>query len=226
MINMKVNLLLIARRSEDQKKYLALSKELDADITAVSSFKNMDKSITDKRYHGLLVDFPTKFWAMKEDKEFVNNIMEKFPVLLLRLDKKNRKIKALYIGQTQTASLEDFINNQCRSFTPRRFRYRIRKQIHFNVTLSGDPSMDEVNYERTTTIDVSRGGCFIFTVQKKKSGDDVWFVFEELNDQTPIYGIIRHVVPWRTELRIPGIGVEFMKIKDDQLSQICEDYYL
>ena len=80
--------------------------------------------------------------------------------------------------------------------------------------------------ERSFTLDVSRGGCFAISTQKWTIGDLVWVVAQELHDRTPIRGIVRHTVPWGTELSAPGIGVEIEKISQRQKTQLVKEFGL
>ena len=222
---MDINILLVAHKEESREKYKIAVQKLGVNVVAVPSFFNLDQAITEKRYHGLLVDLPTKLKATREDEEFVRNIIDKFPVAALNINKKNQ-IKALFYGQKRGGTLESFIDKECRYFAPRKFRYHARKQIHFNLIVSKENSFKEDDYERTATIDVSKGGCFIFSVQRWVKGQDIWFIIQELKDNTPIYGQVRHYRPWGSELQLPGIGVEFIGIKEGQLKEICGDYRL
>ena len=223
---MAINILLVAHKEELREKYRNAVQKLGVNVVAVSSFFNLDQAITEKRYHGLLVDLPTKLNAAREDEEFVRNIIDKFPVASLNFDKKKQKIKALFYGQQRGRTLEDFINKECRYFAPRRFRYHVRKQIHFNLIVSKESSFKEGHCERTVTIDVSRGGCFIFSINSWENGQDIWVIIKDLKDNTPIHGQVRHYVPWGSELQLPGVGVEFIGIKECQLKEICDDYRL
>lgn len=223
---MTVNILLIARRREDQQRYLELMRALDADIRAVEAFKNLDRTVTERRYHGLMVDLPTHFNAVREDRTFVHNIMTKFPFLLVSLAKERDRVNAMYVGQTHRASLEEFIEKQCRAFSPRRFRYQVRKDIHFNLRLTVEGSDGRDADRRTNTVNVSVGGCFVYSARPPEVGAQVRLVFEEFDDPTPVRAEVRHAVPWGTPMRMPGMGVEFVTIAPAQVDQIRRDGYL
>ena len=180
---MDINILLVAHSEESRKKYKIAAQKLGVNVVAVPSFFNLDQTITEKRYHGLLVDLSTKLKAARKDEQFVRNIVDKFPVAALNISKKNQNVKALFYGQQRGRTLEDFINKECRCFTPRRFRYHVRKQIHFNLIVSKENSFKEGDCERTATIDVSKGGCFIFSIHSWTKGQDVWFIIKELKDK-------------------------------------------
>ncbi len=223
---MDINVLLIVRNEEAREKYKMATQNLGVNVIAVPSFKNLEKSVLEKRYHGLLVDLQTKFRAVKEDKEFIRNIMGKFPVAHLNIIKKTQEIKVLCQSGQRSASLENFIKEECSIFSPRRFRYFPRKSIHFNLILSSDIRFTDGHYTRTATMDISRGGCFAFSAEQWVKGNDVWFIMKELQDNTPVYGQVRHHVDWGTDLQLPGIGVEYLNIKEAQLDQLRNDFKL
>ena len=224
---MGVNLLLIASESDNQAIYLDLLNQLEASIEAIPAFDELDESLTNRYFNGLLVDFNTRFKAIKKNREFVYRIMEKFPVAILRLDREERNIKAFYRGFSQRISLEAFVAEKCRPFKPRRFRYHVRKRLHFNVRLSKSASLDDAaSSEKSFTMDVSRGGCFVFSVQAWRRDDPVWMVAEELKDTAPLQGIVRHATPWGTELKVPGIGIEIKTINADQEDQLVKEFGL
>lgn len=224
---MTINLLLIASESDNQDVYLELLKHLEVSITAIPSFHDVDATLAQRLFNGLLVDFNTRFKAIKENRNFVYRLMEKFPVAILRLDRETQKIKAFYRGFSQKISIEEFIEKKCRSFKPRRFRYHVRKSIHFNIHLCKEASRrGKAGNEKSFTLDVSRGGCFAFTVQDWVRDDPVWITARELRDKTPIQGVVRHVTAWGTELKAPGIGVEITEISADQKRQLVKEFGL
>jgi hypothetical protein len=221
---MALNILLIASEMDNQKKYLSLLKDIGADITAVASFKNLDRSISENSYHGLMVDFNTQFKAVKENRDFVYRVMENFPVVLLRLDKEKNKIKAFYRSGTKSISLEDFIFKKCFRFKGRRFRYHERKPLHFNVTVSRNRSMIGEECQRSSTLNVSRGGCFVFSTAKWEHGDEIWMTAKEMQNNSPARGEVRYVVPWGTVGCVAGIGIELTEISEAQKYQLQKEF--
>jgi len=74
--------------------------------------------------------------------------------------------------------------------------------------------------EFSATINISKGGCFIFSTRQWDEGGDVWLRIKELTDNALIGGQIRHVARWGESTRIPGIGVEFRTISASQAEEI------
>jgi Tfp pilus assembly protein PilZ len=71
-------------------------------------------------------------------------------------------------------------------------------------------------------MNISRGGCFIFSNHKWEAGSDAWFIIKELTDQTPIRGEIKRKIDWGQKMSVPGIGIQFMDISDSQFKEICD----
>ena len=140
-------------------------------------------------------------------------------------DDKTKKISALFYGQHQgDTPLEHFINHECRYFRARTIRSSYRHDIHFNISLSRNQDFSSSDVERTITLNASKDGCFIYSSQNWEIRSRVWFVIQELQDQTPISGEIQWCVAWGESMQIPGIGVEFREVKPcqvEEMSTLC-----
>ena len=102
------------------------------------------------------------------------------------------------IGQ----SLEDFLE-QCRRATPRPLRKGVRLVKYYPVLLSRDPDFQDA--EKTSTFNVSKGGCFVWSVREWEVGARVWLHF--VGEETPLTGEVRFWFPWGEGETIPGIGI-------------------
>ena len=223
---MEIRILLIAREGETRKKYQEAITGLGVEVIAVSSLKKTDRTLMDLSYHGVMVDMRTKIEILKDENELVYTALRKFPVAHLNLESKTGGIKLFYPGQKSGATLEDFVNRECRSFTPRILSSRVRKQIHFNVVLSGNKEFSAEHCERTVTVDISREGCFVFSVRDWKPGDSVWLTIKELHDNTPICALVRWCLKWGEGMRVPGIGLKFTEISESQAKKIYDSLWL
>jgi Tfp pilus assembly protein PilZ len=113
----------------------------------------------------------------------------------------------------------DFVDRFCRCHPARRCRGSKRRPLHFNVFLSRQrETQDEV--EKTVTLDISEGGCFLITSQAWQQGENVWLRFADLCDGTPVRAEVRRHLPWGESLCIPGIGLEFKKMPPTLLQQL------
>ncbi len=221
---MSIRILLISPGGRIRELYKEAIEEQGARVFAVSSFHRLNKTASDQRFHGIAVDLPTKILALREDKSFVYKVLGRFPIVQLNLHKKTGKISTLFDGQPHDGGLADFINLKCRQSRPKKFRYHPRRKIHFNVLLSTKSDFKDDDFERAVTVDVSTVGCFVYSVRARRPGDDVWVVFEELSDHTPMRAIVRHYIPWGETMSIPGVGLELMEFKESQIKELRQDF--
>ena len=223
---MGIRILLITREGETRKKYQEAITNLGAEAVVVSSLKETDRTLMDLSYHGVMVDMRTKIEILKDDNELVYTALRKFPVAHLNLEHTTGEIRLFYPGQKAGATLEDFVNRECRSFTPRILGSRVRKQVHFNVVLSENKEFRTGHYERTVTVDISKEGCFVFSVKDWKPGDSAWLSIKELRDNTPICALVRWCLKWGEKMRVPGIGLKFKEITESQAKEIYDSLWL
>ena len=80
--------------------------------------------------------------------------------------------------------------------------------------------------ERTVTINVSKRGCFLFSAEDGMDGGNVWLTINELEDKTPIVGVVRWSVKWGRAMVMPGIGVAFESITPRQTDELVNKYHL
>lgn len=220
---MSIRVLLICREGIARQKYLDACKGQDTRIDVASSFEDLNKAITRIPYNGILIDMPTKLMTLSKDKERVNTILELYPVARLTFNDKSGQLCVFYSNQTAgSRTLDDFLAQQCRSFTARTIRSDRRKAVFFNVILSKCKDVSLENDEKTVIMNISKGGCFLFTNHKWEAGSDAWFIIKELTDQTPIRGEVKWKINWGQERSVPGIGIQFMDISDSQVKEICD----
>ncbi|MCF8128874.1 MAG: PilZ domain-containing protein [Deltaproteobacteria bacterium] len=215
---MDTHILLISSAAQERKIYESAIRALDVKVTAVPSIKGLGEEVKDLFLNGVAMDMSTKIVALKEDREFIYTTLRKFPVAHLTLGKETGKIRLFYPGQPPGATLKDFVEKECRTFTPRRLAHHIRKELHFNVLLSGYPEM--VDCERTVSVDVSEGGCFIFSPREWVTGDMVWLKILELSSQQPIGARVKRCVRWGEAMRVPGIGLQFDEMNSSQRREL------
>lgn len=219
---MDSRLLLLSPEGEIRQAYHSEIEKLNIQFDTVLTFKELFTIMAKRPYNGIMLDLNTKLRAPKDEIDLVKDILEQFPVAELRWDTETEKIGIYYQGQSKDGgSLGDFASRRCREFDSRKFGIEKRERIQFNVTLARKNDFSEGNFEQSVTIDASRGGCFIFTINKWEVMSDAWFIIKELNDQTPIRGEVRWTAEWGKGLHFPGIGLLFKDIKDSQRDEIC-----
>jgi Tfp pilus assembly protein PilZ len=215
---MDIRVLLIVQEDSARNKYLEALENCGVHVFVSTSFQDFSQEICSQSFHGIFLDLPTKIKAVKKNKNYVYGLLENFPISHLRINDDTGEVHCFHVGHESTCTLTDFIDNECRNFVPRMIRSDVRKEIHFNVRLYKTPDRDIP--ERSVTMNVSKGGCFIFSVEDWKIGDPVWIEIVELPDSYPITGSIRHIVKWGESRRIPGIGVEFLCISESLTAEL------
>ena len=210
-------ILLVAQPGEACALYEAALHGIGALVDTVASIDRFHGAVTHFAYNGIVIDIPTKIKALSEHKDLVYSIMGRFPVIQVNVDRRNGRIRALLYGQHErTGPLEDLIRETCWNSPPRKLRAEERKPLHYNVLLSTTRQFDPQTLIRTVTLDVSRKGCFLFSSARFQVGARVWLRIMDLYDQTPISGIVRHKIKWGEAMAVPGIGVEFETISENQ----------
>ncbi len=213
-----IHILLISSNAQERETYESSMSALGVKVTAVPSLKALNEEVKNLFFDGVAMDMATKIMALKNDREFIYTTLRKFPVAHLSLEKGTGKIRLFYPGQPPGATLKDFIDRECGTFTPRRLAHHIRKVLHFNVLLSRDPEMADC--EKTISVDVSEGGCFIFSAQEWSTGDMVWLKILELSDQDPIGARVRRCLKWGEAMQVPGVGLQFEKMNASQRREL------
>jgi hypothetical protein len=188
---MSIKFLLVCRVGGSLQRYLDEAKGRGVQIDVATTIKEFYDATVETPYSGLMIDMPTKIKDFSDDREKVDNILQLFPVIRLTFNEKTKQIKAFYSGLLNgTGSIEEFVTHKCLFFSARTLRAYRRKVINFNVILSKSKSISGGNSERTVTMNVSQGGCFIYSIDKWEINSDVWFTIKELTDQTPIHGLV------------------------------------
>ena len=116
-----------------------------------------------------------------------------------------------------SGTLESFINQECRQFEAKPLRKSARRPAHFNIQLYKSGHHVENTPALTVTVNVSIGGCFIYTIDDYKIDSEITMVIKELEAQTPVSGIVRWRRAWGEAMQIPGIGVQLGDMPQAQL---------
>ncbi len=219
-----IRVLLFVNDEIAQRQYLDVLADCGVQVFVSASFFRLSEEICSRTFHGLIVDLPTKMKAIKANKSEVYRLVEKFPVAHVRVDNTTGKIRCSYVGLRQDGNaLVAFINDQCRNAQPQKLKAAVRMEMHVPVLLYRQP--ESKRPERSITVDISAGGCFIVTTHRWIEGQEIILRFPELSGMASVRGQIRTVVPWGKGRRIPGIGVKFLGLstaQNDQLSLLWQ----
>jgi len=137
---------------------------LEVLIDTASTYQELLDSAVNTPYNGMMVDIPTKLKSLSMDKESASKIFDWFPTLQLIYNEKSGQIRTISSGQTNSIeTFEVFIARRCISFKARTIRSDRRKAVVFNVILSKCKDVNHEDEEKTVIMNISKGGCFIFS---------------------------------------------------------------
>jgi Tfp pilus assembly protein PilZ len=218
---MSIKIVLAVNNEYVRKCYLKEFKKNKVQIDTVASLDELYKVLTKTAYNGIMLDVPTRIMATADERILVQEAMGTYPVCVCNLDQDSGEIRVILNDEQHAKDKFDyFINQQCAHFSAR----KIRKSSRFAhplkallLTASGQP---EKGVAKTITVNVSNNGVFLFGVEDKKIGDTITFLIKDLDDKTPISGVVRWVTQWESSSRIPGYGIEFSRITAGQAQQI------
>ena len=222
---MSMKLILLCGEGDARQAYSKAIESLGVQVDSVSSFSELLKAMSHIPYNGIVFDLTTKIKRTKDEREVPYNILEMFPTIQLTWESKTKGVRTLYYGKSKKAgSMEDFINEVCQPFKSRIIRSYIRQKYNFNVVLSKDSGFLKKYIESTVTIDISMGGCFIYSNTNWERTSNAYFIIKELDDNTPILGEVRWRLLWGKAMRIPGIGIRFKSIKMCQVEELAANF--
>ncbi|OEU77516.1 MAG: hypothetical protein BA869_12390 [Desulfuromonadales bacterium C00003107] len=192
------------------------------------SVADMHRQLVSTPFNGLILDVLTTAKTSQKEKTLIQEVSEYYPSLLMRWNTATQKARGLVYGEIldKEDPLGDFITRFCRPERALVYRENKRYDIHFNALLSLDKGLSKELVEKTVTLDLSRGGCFIISSRNWQNIDHAWLRLLELRDPSPIRVQLCCYVPWGAQARIPGIGVKFIDLQPSQQQEIhrhCED---
>jgi hypothetical protein len=107
---------------------------------------------------------------------------------------------------------------QIRAFAPRGLRSNPRKICFVKIRYSGPDGQPE-EQRRAVTYDLSRGGCFVVSMEDWGATEEIELYIGNMSKPVPCR--IAWKLPWgQSHWRMPGIGVEFLEISDELKREI------
>ncbi|ACM18628.1 PilZ domain protein [Geotalea daltonii FRC-32] len=221
-----LKVLVVSREGEAMDAYGLALEQIGVNYDVASSFRHLSSMVRKEAYNGMIVDMLTLVRAGKDEKRIAYELMNFFPATHVKWDTRHKSISLSLLGQMSetesVAALRTFIEEKCRPFRSRRLRMYPRKELILNILLSPDPSFPEGLTEKTFTVNVSKGGCFLHTVGPLENGQTVWLKIHEFSDQTPIKAVICWKLAWGEQLTIPGIGVKVEETTPMQMTELSK----
>lgn len=221
---MAIQLILVCKEGPARSAYLREAMSIGIEVDTVDSFGDLLKMMITRPYQGIMVDLITSVKASREDKGIAQNVLDVFPVIQVKWDAQTNSIHTISSGSASGGTLAHFIAHECQPFRSRAVRLNVRKNVNFNVKICENEDMDPSQTEASVTINISKGGCFLFSCQNWSKIAHVWIVVHELDDKTPIPGEIRWRQPWGKSMAIPGIGIRINQLTPGQKTSLEEKY--
>jgi Tfp pilus assembly protein PilZ len=188
------------------------------------TFHDMSDMAIENAYNGLIIDILTLVRCSKEEKVIAYDIINLYPVLRVKWENKQKKIKLSPLEQAFSpdvdATLRFFIEGRCSSFPARRLRRHKRKHTNLNLVCSTDGSFSAESSFKSFTVSISLGGIFLHTMQEFEVGKTLWLRFVEFADQEPIAATVRWSLEWGGERSIPGVGLKFERLSEGQQKEL------
>lgn len=219
---MEIRTIVVAIDNELRNLYQQQVAALGVACDSAASLEELFSALKETAYNGLLIDLATLVKADRFEKAQCHELLRLYPTLRLRWDESSQQLRCLLYGSIANTgmSLKIFIDEHCRPFQSRRIRKHQRLKLHYNTLISKDDKFQRLDVERSTTLNISEGGCALLTTQQWELSETIWLRIMELQDQTPIQAKICRWTQWGTPMEIPLIGVCFTSITSAQLEQI------
>jgi hypothetical protein len=217
-----IKLLLLSRNTEAVSACQKALKAQGVCCEWAGSVADMHRQLVSAPFNGLILDVLTTAKTSHKDKIFIQEVSEHYPTLLMRWNTAAQKFRGLVFGEIldKEDPLGDFVERFCPPERILLYRENKRYDIHFNVLLSLDEDFSRELVEKTVTLDLSQGGCFIISSRNWQNIDYAWIRLLELADPSPIQVQLCRYLAWGEQARIPGIGVKFMDLQPSQRQEI------
>lgn len=180
-----------------------------------------------KLYSGFLVDIRTLIKSSSGEKLLFSHLLQHFPVM--RVTKKpgsdtfSGLLESKSLGRLKGQALLDaFVNDLCRKNPPRDVPSGRQKGIFRSAYLYYSEDFRQ-EPEKAVIEHLTIKSCFVVTNEMRAKGSHVWLALTDLQEQTPIDCEIQWVKPWSAgSLYLPGFGVSFIGIMDEQVAELAQ----
>jgi hypothetical protein len=222
----ETRILMVVKEEEARGAYEEALQKHGVAYDLAESFYEVLKLTVENAYSGLMIDTLTLIRSSKEEKNIAYDCINYYPSIRVKWDSRNKSMNLSPLEQSYSADAETtlthFIEKRCSPFTARSLRRFNRKETCLSLLLSTSPDFDEENSVKAFTVNISRGGAFIHTMLPLQKDDMVWIRFRELESPEPVQAVVCWRIEWGTCRSIPGIGVMFVDLPEQQLERIVK----
>jgi Tfp pilus assembly protein PilZ len=213
---------MVVKEPEARAAYEEALKNVGAAYDVAASFHEVMRLSTEQPYSGLLIDILTLIRCSKEEKTIAYDCINYYPSLRVKWDARNgsMNLSPLEGSGVSETTLCSFIETRCKPFTARSLRKFQRKDLVLSLLLSTRPECGESDCLKSFTANLSLGGAFVHTTTPQAKGERVWLRFLDLPELDPLEAEVCWCIEWGTCRSIPGIGVRFSSISEEQLQRL------
>ena len=219
---MEIRILLAAPDASRGEMFKSEIERLGGHCTAVYSLTEIYQEMTRKSYHGLLIEKTVAAHANQDEKALIHDLLGRMPVLRVASDEETGGIRSLLYGSSRPVPLPDCLREYCHPEAAVSARSDMRLPLHLNALIAADLKGLRKAPERTVTLNVSSGGCFLMTTRDWSGKSRLWLELIDLADSEPVEVEICWRIPWGMSLRLPGVGVRFLTVSEAQKKEMEE----
>jgi len=188
----------ISNNEETLKAIIDAVKAEGVEAIAVNSLAELPPILKEVPTNGILLDLITSTRATAQEKLQTNDILQLYPHAKVKVVKNDVRI----LGESK--SLKQFVQSGM-LFKARVIRKCDRPIRYTGVLLSNVEEFADA--EKAVTLNITDGGCFVYSGNEWKVGDPVWLRFKENEDV--VHGVVCWTHPWGNNKKMPGIGIKF-----------------
>lgn len=220
---MQPQILLAVADEQRRQRYEAFLRTEHVICQTVVSLRDVSTQTAKQPYHAIFVDMPLYVRASHYQKSLVEDALRALPHARLNLTPAG-EISILVTGEGHESSStpEEYLRYCCQQ-PVKVVKPRTRIRLHINALFSTTEDFSEAC--RTACVDISAGGCFLFSTDREIAPHDtVWVRLVILNDPTPIASMVCWKREWGTSNEMPGVGIRFDGMTEDQQEQLTKIY--
>jgi len=193
-----LKLVIIANDTDIRQKVAAAIAMVGDESIALTALADLPELLKKVPVSGIIIELATSARANPREKQETNALIQLYPNTKVRWTND----ELVFFGQG--ATFKEFIQD-CRSFTPRTVRKAERRIRHIAFLLADNREFEHA--EKVVTLNISDGGCFVFSTKDWHVGEKVWLQFAD--NKSVITGTVRWWQPWGNNKKMPGIGICF-----------------
>jgi hypothetical protein len=224
-----INLALIAKEKKDQEFYQGhLSSYEDINLEVHPSLMELRNKSHGKLYAGFLVDIRTLIKSTGGEKLFFSHLLQFFPVMRMTKRPGSESFSGLIeskdLGRLKGSALLDaFVNDLCRKNPQREIPSGRQQGIFRSVLAYYSNNFTREKPEKAVIENLTTKSCFLVTNDEISKGANIWLVFTDMKDQTPMGCEVKWTKKWRPgSLYLPGLGLTFIAMTDAQVGELAK----